>query len=135
MKSLMLGAFAVCALLLQTAPAFGANAAPSIRLVSLTPTHVAVAGANPRCYADAAVDGVAYWDMPSVAADQGVSGTTLVQIALNSSGGLTAEKIQSSSGNSLLDGAAMLSARMTHFTPELVNCAHVGGSYLYEVGF
>lgn len=83
----------------------------------------------------AQVIGDAFFQMPTIAAEQGISGTTTVQIALNAKGGLVSHRIFASSGNPWLDGAALQSARMTRFAPETRNCERVGGAYLYAVQY
>lgn len=134
MKFWFLAAVAACALFVQAAPVMSATV-PAITVIPLTPTHIGVSGANPRCFSNAAVDGTPYWEMPDISAAQGVSGTVQLTVALNSTGGLTKESVYSSSGNWLLDAAAMRSARMSRFTPEVVNCERVSGTYLYQVEF
>jgi len=82
-----------------------------------------------------AVDGTAFFEMPTIAAEQGITGTSTVMIRLSSAGKLVSESVFGTSGNAYLDRAALLSARLTSFTPEVRNCAAVGGSYLYSVEF
>jgi len=96
---------------------------------------VAVVGGCRTPNLDAAVDGTAFFEMPAIAEGQGISGTTGVKISLSSTGALVSESILASSGNPNLDRAAMLSARLTKFAPEVRNCAAVGGTYLYNVEF
>ncbi|HLI96582.1 MAG TPA: TonB family protein [Candidatus Baltobacteraceae bacterium] len=98
-------------------------------------THVAIAGASHGCTAPASVDGTPYWRMPTIAEDEGASGIAQVKIDLTAAGDLAGATIFSSSGNPVLDQAALESARMTRFTSEVANCKHVGGSYLYQVEF
>jgi TonB family protein len=76
-----------------------------------------------------------FYDMPGIAAMQGASGTSTVQIDLNPTGELTAQTLYASSGNEWLDRAAMQSARMSHFSAEVRNCSHVAGTYLFAVAF
>ncbi len=98
-------------------------------------THVAIAGVSRGCNAPAGVDGTPYWRMPTIAENEGVSGIAQVKIDLTSAGELTNATIFSSSGNPVLDQAALESAHMTRFTSEVANCKHVAGSYLYQVEF
>jgi TonB family protein len=83
----------------------------------------------------ASIAGYAFYETPSIAAAQGVTGSASVKIDLASNGGLVSNSLYASSGNPWLDAAALRSARMTHFTPELRNCQHVGGTYLYTVDY
>src|SRR5438067_1234903 len=71
----------------------------------------------------------AFFEMPAIAEGQGVTGTAGVAIQLSSTGALVSEYVLQSSGNPNLDRAALLSARMSRFTPEVSNCAAIGGSY------
>jgi TonB family protein len=83
----------------------------------------------------ASIAGYAYFEMPSIAAAQGVSGSASVKIELAPNGSLVSNNLYASSGNPWLDAAALRSARLTHFTSELRGCRHVGGSYLYTVDY
>ena len=76
-----------------------------------------------------------FFAMPTIAAEQGVSGTSVVKIDLNARGDLVAQSLFSSSGNPLLDKAALQSARMSSYTSETRNCEYVGGTYLYTVEY
>jgi TonB family protein len=111
------------------------NSAPSITLAPLSSSKVAVSGGIAGCNTAAAVDGIPYWEMPTIAQVEGVHGTASIKIDLTSSGTLAAERIYESSGNASLDLAALKSARMTKFLPQKVGCESVSGSYLYEVDF
>lgn len=136
MKVSLAAAVCVCALFAMAAPAaaFSTANVPPIHLIPLSP-QLGVSSVRSGCQADAAVDGTPFWEKPRIADEQGINGTVAVQIDLTSTGSLAYEKVYSSSGNSLLDGAAMRSARMTRFSPETVDCRHVGGSYLYVVDY
>lgn len=83
----------------------------------------------------AAVNGTPFFEMPGIAQGQGAAGTSGVAIEISPTGALLSESIIETSGNPNLDRAALLSARMTRFTPEISNCAAVGGTYLYTVTF
>jgi hypothetical protein len=98
-------------------------------------TKFAVTTHGADCDAPAAIDGTPFFQMPAIAAEEGVSGVAQVKIDLTSAGYLAAEQLFATSGNRWLDRAALLSAKMTHYTAESVNCQHVAGSYLYEVEF
>lgn len=116
-------------------PAAAHGSPPATHILPLPGTSVAVTSVSSACTAPAAVDGEAYWEMPSIAAEQDAGGIVQVRIDLNATGALTNEGVFASSGNLFLDDAALRSARMTKFKPEVANCEHVGGSYLYEVDF
>ena len=135
--------FLTCVCTVLTSYVFVCAAAPA-GAVSLTlkPLHAqtaktAVVGAVSSCAkpnSDARVDS-AFFEMPAIAEAQGATGTAGVAIQLSATGSLVAEYVLQSTGNPNLDRAALLSARMSHFTPEVSNCAAVGGSYLYTVTF
>lgn len=103
--------------------------------ISLEPLHVFAISTRAGCDAPASIDGNPFFEMPTIAAEQGVSGVSLVRIDLTSAGSLASERLYSSSGNRWLDAAALLSARMTRYTSETANCRHIAGSYIYEVDF
>jgi TonB family protein len=135
MKFLRFSIAAALVLASQVAPASAySTASPYVKIVPFSP-RVAVAGAPARCNAPAAIDGDAYFEMPTIAAVEGVSGLAQVKIDLTSAGNLASAQMFSSSGNRWLDRAALLSARLTRFTAETVSCERVAGSYLYEVEF
>jgi TonB family protein len=122
---------------------FACAAAPAAALsVTLKPLHpqtakTAVVGAISSCAnpnSDAQVAS-AFFEMPAIAEAQGATGTAGVAIQLSANGSLVAEYVLQSTGNPNLDRAALLSARMSRFAPEVSNCAAVGGSYLYTVTF
>jgi TonB family protein len=136
MKSSVCAATLAIALAGQVSPASAlTTATPSITLVPLSAPHVAVVEGRPGCDAPAAVDGNPFFEMPTIAADMGISGTSQVKIDLTSDGKLAAAQLFESSGNRWLDQAALRSAKMTRYTSETVSCEHVAGSYLYEVQF
>lgn len=108
--------------------------------VTMTPLHrhaatvAVVAGCNVPAVA-AALNGEAFYQVPTIAALQGATGSSIVLIQLSQTGALQSASIAESSGNPNLDRAALQSARMSRFSPEISGCAAVGGSYLYKVTF
>jgi TonB family protein len=74
-------------------------------------------------------------DYPLIAAEQNISGSALVQVALTLSGAVRSATIAESSGNEFLDQAAVLAARQQTYSPQIVDCRPVGGSYLVAVDF
>ncbi len=106
-----------------------------LHLPSPRPAHVAVMGTCREPNVSAAVDGAPFFEMPGIAQGQGAGGTSSIAIELSPTGALVSESVFQSSGNPNLDRAALLSARMTRFTPEVSNCAAIGGTYLYSVTF
>jgi TonB family protein len=130
---LMTAAAALGLLAQATASAYTTH--PSISIVPLSSSHVAVSNSRPGCDVAAGVDGAPYFEMPTIAADEGLHGMAQVKIDLTSDGSLAQEALYSSSGNHWLDNAALKSARLTKFTPETIGCERVAGSYLYDVEF
>ena len=95
-------------------------------------TQVTVTG----CRAvDAAINGTPFFQMPTIAAEQGASGTAAVRIQLSSTGSLLSTSLIESTGNPNLDRAALQSARMTRYLPEISGCRAIGGFYRYQVTF
>jgi len=128
-------ALAALMILSQAASLAYSKASPSVTLLPLSGDRVvAVSGAS-RCDAPAGIDGEPWVETPTIAFEMNAHGTTDVEIDLTSTGLLAHEEIYSSSGNVWLDEAAMRSARLTRFTPELAGCRRIAGSYLYVVDF
>lgn len=106
-----------------------------LHLQSPRPANLALLSTCRTPNVDAAVNGTPFFEMPAIAAGQGATGVSGVAIQLSSTGALVSESILESSGNPNLDRAALLSARLSRFTPEVSNCRAVGGTYLYSVTF
>lgn len=133
MKGMLSLAIAAAMLLASSNAVQAATRAPHI---SLRPLTVGAVVSRPSaCQAAAAIDGTPYFEMPTIAAEEGASGTTEVQIDLTSAGNLANAALRASSGNEWLDLAALRSAHLTHFSAEMRNCERVAGSYLYVVEF
>ncbi|HEX5273964.1 MAG TPA: TonB family protein [Candidatus Rubrimentiphilum sp.] len=122
--------------------ALGAAAPAAAFSVALKPLNphavqtpmVGIAGACANPNSDARVAS-AFFEVPTIAALQGVGGTAGVAIELSPTGSLVSESVIQSTGNPNLDRAALRSARMSRFTPEVSNCSAIGGNYLYTVTF
>ena len=82
---------------------------------------------------DAAIVGMPEVYTPSDAA--GVSGTSIVQVGLTSSGAVSDIRIAQSSDNFWLDTAALKAARFFKYQPEKDNCRGIPGSYLVYFTF
>jgi TonB family protein len=74
-------------------------------------------------------------DYPDIAAEQNRSGTAVIQVDLADTGAIRVATIFESSGNQFLDRAAILAARQQTYSPQIVGCQPVGGSYLITVDF
>jgi TonB family protein len=74
-------------------------------------------------------------DYPRIAAEQNRSGTAVIQVDLAGTGAIRNAMIFESSGNQFLDRAALLAARQQTYSPQIVGCEPVSGSYLITVDF
>lgn len=83
----------------------------------------------------AGIAGDAFYETPSIITAQSLTGTSTVEVQLSSTGALLSNSLYASSGNRWMDEAALRSARMSRFTPEVRNCERVGDTYLYAVEF
>jgi TonB family protein len=134
-RTFLVATAAVLGLLAQATASAYAATGPAISLVPLSPVHVATSAEAAGCNVSAAVDGPPFFEVPDIASAMDAHGTAQVKIDLTSNGSLAHEELYSSSGNRWLDNAAMRSARLTTFTPEIIDCQRVAGSYLYDVEF
>ncbi|HEX3464032.1 MAG TPA: energy transducer TonB [Candidatus Elarobacter sp.] len=73
--------------------------------------------------------------IPPIAAAQHATGVTALRVTLDPHGALTGASVLASSGNPWLDRAAVSTARLSRFTPELRDCERVGGEYALLVDF
>ena len=78
---------------------------------------------------------VALLDEPQAARDERITGETSVEVRLSATGAVVAFRIYRSSGNMLLDQAALRAARSSTYAPQLENCRPVAGSYLFDAEF
>ena len=74
-------------------------------------------------------------EMPEAARDAGLTGTTQVKVDLSAGGTVEDASVALSSGSSILDAAAIRAAKRTTYTPKVVDCHAVPGSYLFRVEF
>lgn len=72
-------------------------------------------------------------DYPELARREGATGTTFVQVDLLATGDIADVSIAKSSGNSLLDDAALSAVRASRFAPAMHDCNEISGSYLVQV--
>jgi TonB family protein len=86
-------------------------------------------------HADAAVIFAAPAYMPVIAHEMGFKGTAYIEVELAQNGTLAAARVARSSGNRVVDAAALSTARTTTFRAETVNCTAIAGAYLYRVDF
>jgi protein TonB len=74
-------------------------------------------------------------EYPEMAKEQGAVGVTQVEVSLTETGAVADAKVYKSSGNKLLDQAAIAAARQSTFSPEVDNCVKVAGDYLFRAQF
>ena len=74
-------------------------------------------------------------ETPEVAQEQGVTGTTQVEVSIDPDGKITATSIYRSSGSQALDNAALAAARQSTYKADVRACEAVAGSYLFTVVF
>jgi TonB family protein len=107
-----------------------ASTAPTVAAPTST-SHLACS----RQAAAAAISTEVPADYPRVAAEQNFSGTAVVQVDLAQTGAIRNASIFESSGNTVVDRAALLAAHQQTYSPQIVGCEPVGGSYLITVDF
>ncbi len=74
-------------------------------------------------------------EYPSIAKDQQIQGTAVVLVTIGPSGTVLSASIFQSSGNQLLDNAALAAARASSFRPPTVNGVAVTRQYKIEYAF
>jgi protein TonB len=129
------------------APAVGnENGVPQGNAATGAPGPVATPGSpatpsptpKPACaqpHVDAIVTRAADPEYPELARQQGVTGVTQVRVTLTETGGVSDAEVYKSSGNPLLDRAAVTAAKESSYSPEIDNCVKVSGSYLFRAEF
>ena len=66
---------------------------------------------------------------------QGQQAQTKVRVDLDASGSVTGASVYATSGDQLLDMAAVRAAKASRYAPEERNCKNIPGSYLFTVDF
>jgi protein TonB len=90
--------------------------------------------ANPNV--DATVTNPAAAEYPESAKDLGLGEVTVnVKVTVGPSGNLIGAEVYKSSGNMMIDQAALRTARQSTYAPKLVNCQPTTGDYLFRVDF
>ncbi len=106
------------------APARGVSAAePPVKATCSAPDHLAnLKAPSPPEY-------------PTIARNEGITGSTVVRISLGPSGDVRNATVARSSGFAALDREALASARISKYEPETVSCRPVAGDYFVNVTF
>ncbi len=74
-------------------------------------------------------------EYPSILKNEGVTGSTLVQVSLARSGAIQSATVAKTSGYFALDQEALSSALASKYAPETVSCRPVAGEYFVNVTF
>ncbi len=74
-------------------------------------------------------------EIPQLASEEGLTGTTEVEVHLSASGAVLDASVYRSSGSMLLDRAAIGAARASSYSPEQRACRNIPGSYLFSAQF
>jgi periplasmic protein TonB len=106
-----------------------------VMAASTAPSVAGTRRAPALCNAPAAISTEVPAEYPALAAEQKLSGKALVQVDLERTGTVRHATIVRTSGSSSLDRAALTAARSQTYSPEMVACRPVGGSYLIDVNF
>jgi protein TonB len=74
-------------------------------------------------------------EYPAIARLDGLAGTTRIRVDLGETGSVLNTYVTVSSGSSVLDQAAIRTAKSMVYAPETRSCAGTAGSYAVEVEF
>lgn len=123
--------FIITTLLLQVlSPAFGLAAPASIVRGASESSIVAATCAHPN--SDALVQKPA---MPQLPHGVKASGSVEVTVTVSPNGKVSAAKVLRSSGTDAVDQAVVTAARQSTYSPKIVNCTPVEGSYIFRADF
>ncbi len=103
----------------NTQPA--ATSAPTPATVALAPQADATPVYAPDVVVDARFTHQVPPDYPAIAKDQGVQGTAVVFATIGPDGKVVSAHIDQSTGNKMLDSAALEAARASGFEPPIIN--------------
>ena len=120
--------------MLKTVLLFAALAS-TVCVSSALPASADALSGSDQCTVPASTLYSAPAEMPQIAALYRLSGRAGVQIDLDKAGNVIDMAIAQSTGDGVLDEAALSAARASKFAPEIRNCAPVAGSYLFVVDF
>ncbi|HYL26602.1 MAG TPA: M56 family metallopeptidase [Candidatus Nitrosotalea sp.] len=123
--------FIIATLLLQTvSPAFGIATPPSGLQGAPADSMLAASCSNPN--SEASVRNAAAPQPP-----HGVkaAGSVEVTVTISPSGKVSATKVLRSSGNAALDQAVINAAKQSTYSPKIVNCMPVEGTYIFRADF
>jgi protein TonB len=113
------------------APQSGHDVGAGAAAVPPTPTPPACAVPNVAATATQLAQPV----YPESAQQLGISGAVEVLVSLAPDGGVTDATIYKTSGSAALDQAAIRAARASTYSPDIVDCQAVAGTYTFHVSF
>ncbi len=117
-------------------PPSDATLGPEATQAPATPSPSPTATPKPACSApDVPARAIDAITPPAPPDAQGAQGQVKVRVDLDAQGNVTGTAPYSSSGNPLLDMAAVRAARGSRYAPEQRDCKNVPGSYLFTVDF
>jgi len=99
------------------------------------PAVAMAVGSPSRAYSPARMKGTLYTQLPPIAELARTNGKALVQVALDDAGRVTNVTVVASSGNALLDRAALKTVRDATYEPASVGGIPVAGSFDIVVDF
>lgn len=105
---------------------------------NLDPTQIPVINNSVTCAhpnTAAQIKSAPDYDTPTISALQGVEGVSKVKVQLDANNTLQNDSLAQSSGNMLLDQAAMNESLKIRYASEVQNCQRVTGTYLLDVAF
>ena len=108
----------------------------AIPVLAILPAQTLADSGNAACMladVDARIVHAQPADYPELAHREGVTGTAFVQVDLMPTGDIADVSIAESSGNPLLDRAALDAVRESRFAPATHDCRQIAGSYLVRV--
>lgn len=112
------------------------TAAPRVVAPAATPAPTEAPPACRTPYQDATSPNQVPPDYPEAARSLGLGPVTvLVQVTISPSGSLQGAKIYQSSNNMSIDQSALSAARQSSYSPKIVACKPVEGTYLFRAQF
>jgi periplasmic protein TonB len=103
-----------------------------------SPEAVVPPTAKPSCakpHVDAQIVRAVEPEYPLLAQQQGLIGTTQIEVTLAETGAIIDARIYTGSGSRVLDDAALAAAKRSTYSSEIDDCKSVGGSYLFRAEF
>ncbi len=127
------GTVMLFAILLLALEAFSpAMAFAPAQTITSTPATASIASTCAKPNVDATVTSPA---MPKMPHGLTVKGTATVLVTIAPNGSVKSASVSKTSGNAAIDNAVLDAARQSKYSPKLVNCQPVQGTYLFLAAF